>query len=138
MTIVFEERPSDSPLIETVMRGQTLRDGAATRPAEIGWHMVVTRYHGKPHPLVVGPWAESGRASWGEGAEILWIRFKTGAFMPHLPTRSLLDTELALPDASCNSFWLHSSTWELPTYENVETFINRLARADILVRDPVV
>jgi len=31
-----------------------------------------------------------------------------------------------------------SSAWEIPDFENVETFINRLVRADILVYDPVV
>jgi AraC-like DNA-binding protein len=100
--------------------------------------MVLVKHHGQAQSLIVGPLATSGVASWGEGAEILWIKFKLGAFMPHLPTRVFLDTETTLPEASGQSFWLNSAAWEFPDFENVETFINRLAREDSLVRDPIV
>jgi methylphosphotriester-DNA--protein-cysteine methyltransferase len=43
-----------------------------------------------------------------------------------------------LPEATGRSFWLGGSTWEVPTYENADTFINRLSRAGLLVRDPLV
>ncbi|MCC6168020.1 MAG: helix-turn-helix domain-containing protein [Caldilineaceae bacterium] len=138
MTILFEERSSDSPYIETVMQGYTACDGASVRPAESCWHMVFVREHGRFHPLVVGPLTTAGVAHYGEGAEILWIKFKLGAFMPHLPARAFLDTEAALPGAARQSFWLKSSTWQSPTYETVETFVDRLVRDEVLVRDPVV
>jgi hypothetical protein len=86
----------------------------------------------------VGPWTTAGVASWGEGAEILWIKFKLGAFMPHLPVRDCLDVETILPGAASRSFWLKGSAWQFPDYDNVETFIDRLVRAGVLVRDPVV
>ena len=77
-------------------------------------------------------------ATWGEGAEILWIKFKLGTFIPHLPAKSLLAKEMLLPDASSKSFWLHGSTWAFPNFENVETFVDRLVREGVLVLDPVV
>ena len=59
--------------------------------------------------------------------------------MPHLPLKTLLDRQDAtLPEASSNSFWLHGSAWELPTFENADVFVERLIRQGILVRDPVV
>jgi methylphosphotriester-DNA--protein-cysteine methyltransferase len=58
--------------------------------------------------------------------------------MPHLPPRDFLDVETMLPNASSNSFWLKSSTWQYPDYNNVETFIDRLMREEVLVHDPVV
>ncbi len=58
--------------------------------------------------------------------------------MPHLPTRNVVDVETVLPGVSPRSFWLHHSAWQFPDYENADTFVNRLARADMLVRDPVV
>jgi methylphosphotriester-DNA--protein-cysteine methyltransferase len=30
------------------------------------------------------------------------------------------------------------TSWEFPTYENADTFVNRLVRAGLLVRDPLV
>ena len=58
--------------------------------------------------------------------------------MPHLATRKLLNSETTLPDASDCSFWLKGSAWQFPDFENVETFVNRLLREEILVSDPVV
>jgi AraC-like DNA-binding protein len=138
MTIISQERRSDSPYLETVTRGWTVAEGSTIRPAEIRWHMIFTRHSGAMHPLYVGPLTTSGTASWGEGAEILWIKFKLGTFMPHLPVRDFLDVETSLPDAASNSFWLKGSAWQFPDFENVETFIERLVREEILVSDPVV
>ena len=138
MSIIYEERLSDSPYIETITRGWTVRDGSTVRPAEINWHMVFVKHNGSVQPLVVGPWTTAGVASWEEGAEILWIKFKLGAFMPDLPARDFLDVETILPDASSKSFWLKGSARQFPDYDNAETFIDRLVRDDVLVRDPVV
>lgn len=138
MTILVEQRPSDSPYVETIMQGQTASAGASIRPAENCWHMVFVRAGGNTHPLMVGPWTKAGVASWDEGGEILWIRFKPGVFMPHLPVSQLVDRETALPEGAGDSFWLKSSTWELPNYENVETFLAHLVSEEILICDEVV
>jgi AraC-like DNA-binding protein len=138
MTLIYEERSSDSPYVETVTHGWTAGAGSSIRPAESNWHMVFTRHNGCIYPLVVGALPTAGLASWGEGAEILWIKFKLGAFMPHLPTRTFLDTETSLPGAASSSFWLKGSAWQFPDFENVETFVDRLVRDDVLVRDHVV
>jgi AraC-like DNA-binding protein len=138
MSLISEARSSDSPYIESVMRGWTVSEGMAVRPAEIHWHMVFVKHPGGTLPLVVGPLTSSGTASWGEGAEILWIKFKLGVFLPHLPAKEYLDTEQTLPDASSQRFWWKGSARQFPTFDNVETFIERLVHEDDLVRDPVV
>ena len=138
MIVVHEARTSDSPYVEGITYGRTECDGSTVRPAECRWHMVFIRRDGEARALVVGPWSTAGVASWGAGAEILWVRFALGAFMPHLPTRGLLDAETALPGATGRSFWLAGSSWPFPCHEDVETFVERLAREGVLDRDPVV
>jgi hypothetical protein len=138
MSIIYEERSSDSPYVETITRGWTESDGSTVRPAEVHWHMVFVRHNGRAQSLVVGPWTSAGVVSWAEGAEILWIKFKLGTFMPHLPPRDFLDVETILPGATSQSFWLDSSAWQFPDYDNAETYVDRLVREDVLVRDPVV
>jgi AraC-like DNA-binding protein len=138
MTLLFEARAADSPYIDTVVRGCTFGAGAPVRPAELHWHMVFVRHSGKTQLLIVGPWTTAGVASWDGEAEILWIKFKLGTFMPHLPTNQFLNRETPLPEASGNDFWLKNTAWELPNYENAETFVQRLAHDDLLVRDPIV
>ena len=138
MIVAHEERSLDSPYIEAITNGRTESDGSKIRPAECCWHMVFVRHHGRSRALVVGPLTTAGLATWAEGAEILWIRFTLGTFMPHMPARNLLDTETALPDASGRSFWLKGSAWRFPDHENAGTFVKRLVREGVLLRDPIV
>jgi len=138
MSILYEERPSDSPFIDSIMRGRTVGNGTTVRPAEVHWHMVFTKFRDKPYSFVVGPWKAAGELPYTEGAEILWIRFKLGVFMPHLPARDFPQVETGLPVAAGDSFWLRGSAWHFPDFENVETFVQRLVKDETLVRDPVV
>lgn len=138
MGFIYEERASDSSYIENITNGHTAASGSVIRPAETHWHMVFMRHLKEKQLLVVGPLTSSGVVSFGEGAELLWIKFKLGTFMPHLPTKTILNSEIALPGATSRSFWLHSSAWEFPDPDNVETFIEQLVRKDVLVRDPVI
>jgi AraC-like DNA-binding protein len=138
MGFIYEERASDSPYIETITEGYTANSGSVIRPAETHWHMVLLRHQKDPQLLVTGALTSSGVVTFGEGAELLWIKFKLGTFMPHLPAKTMLNSEIALPGATHRSFWLNSSAWEFPKYENVETFIERLVRQEVLVRDPVI
>lgn len=138
MTIAFEERTSNSPFIESVTHGWTLSAGTTTRPAEVHWHMVLRKLGSASRCLIVGPLRTAGQASWGEGAELIWIKFKLGTFMPRMPTRYRLDVEQELPDATSRSFWLDDTAWEYPDYDNVEAFVERLARGGTISRDPIV
>jgi hypothetical protein len=138
MGFVHEERLSDSPYVETITRGRTEGEGQTIRPAESCWHMVLVRYQGERMLVLTGSLTTSGTVSYTAGAEILWIKFKLGTFMPHLPARDLLDRETLLPEAASESFWLKGSAWQFPDYENVETFVDRLVREQVLVHDPLV
>lgn len=138
MGFVVEQRASDSPFIETVSHGRTVGEGRTIRPAESNWHMVLVRYQDQAQQLVVGPLTTSGVVSYSEGAEILWIKFKLGAFMPHQPVREFVDTQLSLPGASSQSFWLKGAAWRFPDYENADSFVDRLVREEVLAWDPVV
>lgn len=138
MTIVSEERPSDSPFVETVTRGWTLDEGSTIRPAEIHWHMVFVEHPQGVNSFIVGPHTAAGMAMWGKDAQILWIKFKLGAFLPHLSAREICDAQRALPVEAGQRFWFRSALRQFPDFENVETFIGQLARGGDLAYDPVV
>ena len=42
---------------------------------------------------------------------------------------------MTLPAATSRSFWLNGSAWEYPDFENADTFVARLVRKGIIVRD---
>jgi len=67
------------------------------------------------------------------------VLFKLGAFMPRMRPGDLRDrSDLTLPKFHEALVLARGSTWEFPTFENIETFVNRLVRAGLIVTDPVV
>ena len=139
MEFVFQERLSDAPFVERVWRTQSLRAGSFISHAASQWEIVLMQHHGKANIVVRGPATKARPADFPADAEFLGIVFKLGTFMPHLPTVNRLDgNDAALPEATGNTFWLNSSTWQLPNYDNADIFVNRLVRDGLLASDPVV
>lgn len=138
MSVIYEERLSDSPYVELVQHGWTVSNSSTIRPAESHWHMVFVKYQGHTQTIVVGPLTTSGVVNFTEGAEILWLKFKLGTFLPDFPLRDILNVETLLPNAAGHSFWLKGSAWQFPDFENIDTFVQRLVREELLVRDQVV
>jgi len=139
MIIFDEERPSDSPFVERIWRSHSEHGGSFISIAESRSEMVVTRRHGKITLTVRGP--ETKATPFGPcpaDGEWLGIRLKLGTFLPHLPARHLVDATVTLPLATSTSFWLHGSAWQFPDYDNADTFVDRLVREGLLVREPVV
>lgn len=133
-----EERLSDSPFVELVWRNRPAGGGQFVSMAVSHWQMVVTRFQGKTTLTVRGPETKATEAYCPPGAEHFGIFFKHGVVMPSLNASRLTDGMLDLPEARGNSFWLDSSTWQVPDYGNADTFIDRLVRAGLLTREPVV
>lgn len=140
MTFIFEDRASDSSFVQTIWRAQSERAGSFISLAASHWEMVVTRDQGKTTFTVRGPETKASPLHYQRrGVEWLGIRFKVGAFLPNLPPGKLLDrSDAILPQATRTSFWFQGSTWEFPTFENADTFVEGLVREGLLVRDPVV
>jgi len=135
---IVEDRPADSSFVERIWRGHSERAGSFISRAVSQWEMVVTRQHGAVTLTVRGPETKATPAPVPEDAEWVGITFKLGALMPHLPPNALVDGAVDLPDATRRSFWLHGAAWPFPDYGTADTFVERLVREGLLVRDPVV
>ena len=139
MMFNFEERFSDSFFVERIWRAQTEHTGPFLSIAASHWEMVVSKYHGNTVVTVRGPETKvTPFEVTFTGGEYLGIIFKHGIVLPYLPAEAIVDGDVDLPNASGKSFWLNGLTWQFPTYENADTFIDRLVREDLLVRDSVV
>jgi Helix-turn-helix domain len=140
VTFFFEERRSKSAFVETIWHAHSERPGSFISMAAIHWEMVVTNYRGKTIFTVRGPETRATPLQYERtGTEWLGIRFKPGSFLPHLPPGNLLNGRDAnLAEATSRTFWLEGSAWEFPTFDNADTFVDRLVRQGLLVRDPVV
>jgi AraC-like DNA-binding protein len=138
MIAIPEQRLVESPYIEWVAHGYTVADGLEMRPAEYNWHLIFTRHESILRILVVGALEQARPLRYVAGAETLWIRFKVGTYMPHLPAPAILNREINLPEGSGDNFWLKDKVWEIPNFENAETFVEHLVRAGALTSDPLI
>lgn len=139
MYIIDDERLSDSPFVERVWRAHSEGTDPFISIAQSHWQLVVTTYNGKMSLTVRGP--ETKATPLGDcptDREWFGILFKPGTFLPHLPARTLVDGDLTLPLATKKTVWLAGSTFQFPTYENADTFVDWLVRQDLLVREPIV
>ena len=136
----FDKRQSDSPLVERIWHSQSERAGSFTSISTICWSMVISKWRGRIEISIHGPETGANCKDFPDETELEWfgIDFKLGTFMPHILPGSILDGNITLPEAANHSFWLGGSVWQFPTYENADTFVNRLVREDLLMCDPVV
>lgn len=139
MSLVFDERPSDSPLIEKIWHTRSEAAGRFTSTAEVYSEIVVSKYRDRTTLTVRGPETIATPAEVPEDAEFFGIVFKLGTFMPNLPAKLLLNRkDITLPEASRKSFWLNGMAWRFPDFNNTEVFVNRLVRDGLLVHDSLV
>lgn len=137
--IVFEDRASDSPVVERVWRSRSDRPGPFSSMASCHWVMVVTRLAGKTLLTVRGPETHATTADCPGDGEWVGIHFKLGTSMPILPPTVLRDrNDVTLPSASRRAFVLDGAAWEYPTWDNAETFVRRLVGAGLVANDPHV
>lgn len=142
----FEEKPSDSPFVETIWRTPIatitpayINSGPYIFPAVHHWGLVVAKLDGKITLTLWGPGTKSAPAPCPRETDIFGIMFKPGTFMPHLPLSLVRDRrDIVLPDATSKSFWLNGSALQFPDYENADTFVDRLVRCGDLVCDGMV
>ena len=139
MLITFVDRPSDSPFVERVWRSHSDRAGVFHSIAACSWDIVVMRLEGRTTLIVRGPETKATMADCPPQGEWFGVRFKPGTFMPLMRSSDLRDrNNVTLPNATRRSFWLNGSAWDFPDFENAEAFVNRLARAGLIMADRTV
>ena len=138
MIVDFDSRPSDVPFVQAVYQARSIGGGSFMSTAESHWEMVVTKQKGKITLSIRGPETIASPSPIPTDAEFLGIIFRHGMFMPRLPGNKLADHEIHLPASSRNSIPLFGEAWEIPKFENVDIFVNRLLRKELLSHDQVV
>jgi AraC-like DNA-binding protein len=135
---IFESRESDSPYIERLWRGQTGENYSPVCPADVRWNMLFRKSKGKVQVSIEGPLTKATPKFHPDAAEFLVIKFRLGAFMPYFPIGEILDADILLPEALRHGFWMNSDRWEIPDFENTESFVDKLVHHGLLVWDTVV
>ncbi|MFN8425973.1 MAG: AraC family transcriptional regulator [Anaerolineales bacterium] len=140
MLFDFKTRPSDSNLVETVWQTRTAMQGESfTSAAASHWEMVITRRLDKLTLSIRGPETFASPAPVPNGdVEYFGIVFNREVFLLQLPKQNLVDHEIHLRESLKNRFEFLGKTWEFPTFENADTFVNKLFREGWLGQDQIV
>jgi hypothetical protein len=138
MLFHFESRASESPLVEGIWRTQSGRPGQFISLAQSRWSICVWKQKDTTTFTVRGPETRATQAECPADSEFFGIVFRLGTVMPNLPASGMVNADLDLPPAGRSSFWLHGVPWQLPNYDNADTFVDWLAREGELVRQPLV
>ena len=136
--IESEDRPSDSRYIQRVWRGRASGTETMTSIATSNWELVFWQEAGVMHAAARGPETTASTADLTGDSTSFGITLAHGASMPHLPVSGIVDGGVESVYATERSFVLAGEEWELPSFDNAEQFVEKLVRAGVLVRDPLV
>ena len=137
MAIDSVHRTSDSPYVARVWRGRTSGVESMTSVATSTWELVFWKDSGV-HAAVRGPETTASTVMVMGDAESFGITFAHGTSMPHLPVADLVDGERKSPHTTGRTFALAGGEWEIPSVDDAELLVQKLVRAGIVVRDPLV
>ena len=140
MVFTFNERPADSPFVELIWRttSDNIKPESFLSTAVTSHEIIITIQRDTTSVTIKGPETHASLADIPMEAEFIGITLKPGAMLTPFPATSLVDGGINLPTASDNKFWLHGTAWQLFDYENADTFVDRLVRSGLLIRDPIV
>jgi len=139
MHLTFDDRQSSSRYIERVWRCHSTIGGFFHSMAEGNLELVITRLEGFSLVTLRGPVTRADTFACPPNGRWLAIRFRMGVYFRGLPTSALLDhNDLNFPVWPDGKFRFAGRAWQIPTYENAETFVDRLARYGLIDVEPVV
>lgn len=132
------ERASDSPFVEKIWTSHSEAGGHFTSAAESRWEIVVETRAGKTTVYVRGPESRASNAWCPADGEWLGIRFKPNSYLRGLPPKHIIDIAVPMPEPKAGYCQICGDTLEIPTYENAESFVNRLAQVAGLTSDDLI
>jgi len=138
-SLVEEERLADSPLVAKIRRVRYAANVREFALPDGSWDLLfLRRAHGPLIAVQTGQIAAPLAVDSSAGDEMLTIAFRPEVYMPRLPGRLTAHQGVARPVEGDRRFWIDCERFEIPSFDNVETFVSALARRGLLERDRVV
>jgi len=109
-----------------------------TSVATSTWELVFWQDEGVVRAAVRGPETMASTVEVVGDSESFGITFAHGTRMPHLSIGRLVDGSLESPHVAEGAFVLCGEQWEIPAPDDAELLVEKLVRAGVIVRDPLV
>lgn len=135
MLLSIDNRISSSPFVERVWRSRSNAPGSFLSLPEGNLELVVTKLPQLRMVTLRGPVLRATMMECPPNGEWLAIRFRIGTYLPRLLPAEISKHEyVALPMLADGRFWLSGLGWEIPTWDNAEDLVARLANAGVIAR----
>lgn len=139
MTIAYEEKRSQCPLVDFVFQTEDQTEGVYVASADARWDIIFTHCpDGSRRVLLCGPSFKARQVPYSPGYRHVGICYKPWAMLTGIPIPGMLNEIKLLPMASLDTFILQGNTWKIPTYENVDQFVARQEQQGLLRADPII
>lgn len=135
----FDYRTDLPPIVHRVWRTRSVPKPDFVSIAMPHWQLVFMRHADGSRSIVArGPETIATRVPIPPDTEFLGIQFALGAFLSNHPVTGLVDSDAPISMISKHGFWLNGMPFEIPTFETIDVFVDRLVRSGSLIQDPIV
>ena len=138
MGLLFEVIAGGAPLVQRVWSATSDAATDCSSVVKTATGFCVARVGGELTVHLRGPETNAGQVAMPEDSELFGLEFVPGAYLPMFPPTGLTDRVAAFPTPSADRVVLDNRDWELPTVHNIDVFVDRLVRADLIAFDPLV
>ena len=127
-----------SPLVESVTHTRYGEAGSTLMQPDGCWDIVILKGAQGTTVLRTGLTTRAVTHEFSAGDEILSIAFKPSSYMSLMPGEDMRDQGVVLDAIGRDRFSLGSDVLEIPTFDNVDGFIDKLIRSGIVEDNRVV
>ncbi|MET0975821.1 MAG: helix-turn-helix domain-containing protein [Leifsonia sp.] len=138
MSFLYEEKASRSAFVDVIWHTLDTSDGIYLASADACWDLIVTRATDGCSVRLSGPSSKPTSVAYTAGNRNVGIRFRTGVYFTHGDPCAMFDRTITLPMLSESTFALAGREWDLPTYGDIDDFVDELAAVGLLADDAIV
>lgn len=135
---VSEFRIDGSPHVEMVTLTRFETSGQTAMRPDGFWDVAILKSERGKKVLRTGLTTRTVYYAHDPGDEILSIAFRPSSFMPHMPSGTMVDIGILMETIGRDRMRIGDTVREIPTLDNVDVFIEWLARDETLVSDGIV
>lgn len=129
---------STSPIVRSITRTVYVGSGVHLMVPDGCWDIAIIRNSSGTLVLRTGQTTRPVPFTYRDGDEVLAISFRASTFMPLMPGERMRDEGVVLDSIGKDRFWLGTDVVEIPTFENVDGFVERLLRNEIVQENGLV
>jgi hypothetical protein len=127
-----------SPVIESVTHTTFTEDGTTQFRPDGCWDFAILKSAHGTVVLRTGLTTTAVTHHYAAGDEILSIGFRASSYMSMMPGEEMRDQGVALETIGRDRFWLGTDVMEIPTFDTVDAFVQRLLRQGIVEANTLV